>query len=213
MNNILKLRKAAGVSQTDLGKAIGVAQNTISAWEKGSRQPDNICLQLLAKYFAVSVDDILGYTNTNTNTNTNMGTASINHSVIAINVYGQIPAGIPVEAIEDIVDTEQIPAEWAVGGREYFALQVKGDSMYPVYLDGDIVIVRKQSTCQSGDDCVVYINGYDATLKRVKLHDDGSIEIIPLNTNYAPRTYTRYEVEKKPIAIGGVVVELRRKIK
>ncbi len=85
--------------------------------------------------------------------------------------------------------------------------------MYPVYLDGDIVIVRKQNTCLTGDDCVVYVNGYDATLKRVKLHDDGSIEIIPLNVNYPPRTFTREEAENMPITIGGVVVELRRKIK
>jgi repressor LexA len=207
MNNILSLRKAAGVSQAELGKAIGVAQNTVSAWEKGSRQPDNECLRLLAEYFDVSVDEILGYNKTN------IRPANLSNSVVTINVYGQIPAGIPVEAIEDIIGTEQIPAEWGAGGREFFALQVKGDSMYPVYLDGDIVIVRKQNTCLTGDDCVVYVNGYDATLKRVKLHDDGSIEIIPLNVNYPPRTFTREEAENMPITIGGVVVELRRKIK
>lgn len=61
MNNISSLRKAAGISQAELGKAIGVAQNTVSAWEKGVRQPDNSCLRLLAEYFSVSVDEVLGY--------------------------------------------------------------------------------------------------------------------------------------------------------
>lgn len=206
MNNISMLRKRAGLSQTELGKALGVAQNTVSAWEKGARQPDIFILKALADFFNVSADTILGYTNAN------ISVAPVEKSVVSINVYGTIPAGIPVEAIEDIIDTEQIPAEWLSGGKDYFALKVKGDSMYPVYLDGDIVIVRKQSTCRTGDDCVVYVNGFDATLKRVKMHDDGGIEIIPLNTNYAPRTYSRAEAEQLPISIGGVVVELRRKI-
>lgn len=206
MNNISMLRKRAGLSQAELGKALGVAQNTVSAWEKGARQPDSFMLKALADFFNVSTDTILGYTNAN------ISVVPVEKSVVSINVYGTIPAGVPVEAIEDIIDTEQIPAEWLSGGKEYFALKVKGDSMYPVYLDGDIVIVRKQTTCRTGDDCVVYVNGFDATLKRVKLHDDGGIEIVPLNTNYAPRTYSRAEAEQLPISIGGVVVELRRKI-
>lgn len=207
MNRITVLRKAAGISQVELGRIVGVAQNTISAWERGTREPDHECILILADYFGVSTDYILG------RGDAELVPPLLDRAVVDINVYGRIPAGVPVEAIEEIIDTEQIPAAWISGGREYFALQVKGDSMYPVYLDGDIVIVRKQETCETGDDCVVYVNGYDATLKRIKLHDDGGIEIIPLNTNYAPRTYTRKEAEEMPISIGGVVVELRRKIK
>lgn len=207
MNRIKELRGQFGLPQKAFAIDLGVTQPTVSDWESGRKVPSAKSTSKIADYFGVTVDYILGRDVPNM-TNTN-----VSHAITIIKVYGQIPAGIPVEAIEDVVDTEQIPAEWLSGGREYFALRVKGDSMYPVYLDGDIVIVRKQSTCQSGDDCVVYVNGYDATLKRVKLHDDGSIEIIPINTNYSPRTYTRYEVKKMPIAIGGVVVELRRKIK
>ena len=119
-----------------------------------------------------------------------------------------VPAGVPLEAIEDIIDTEEIPAEWTTGGREYFGLRVKGDSMYPKYMDGDIIIVRKQDTCDSGQDCVVYVNGYDATLKQVKLLPDGGVRLQPLNPSYAPKTY--YEGDET-ITIAGVVVEIRRK--
>lgn len=206
-NRIEELRRLKHVNQKELGDAIGVAQTTISTWERGTRQPDHECLILLADFFNVSTDYILG------RSEHDLQPTQLTRSVVTINVYGTIPAGVPVEAIEDIISTEQIPAEWIAGGREYFALQVKGDSMWPVYLDGDIVIVRKQSACRTGDDCVVYVNGYDATLKRVKLHEDGGLEIVPLNVNYPPRTFTREEVGTMPITIGGDVVELRRKIK
>lgn len=165
----------------------------------------------LARVLNTSPDYLMGWSDSETADYENISPLTIDHDVVEINVYGTIPAGLPVEAIEDVVDTEQIPSKWLRGGREYFALRVEGDSMYPEYLPGDTVILRKADTCNSGDDCVVYINGYNATLKRVKLHDDGSIEICPLNTNYPPRRYSPYEVSSLPIKIGGVVVELRRK--
>ena len=132
--------------------------------------------------------------------------------VIRIPVLGTVPAGIPLETIEDIQDWEELPASMAAGGREYFGLRVKGDSMYPQFLDGDTVIVRKQDSCTSGDICVVYVNGYDATLKQVLLGDDGSITLKPRNPEYPPRTYSAGESESLPVSVAGVVVELRRKI-
>ena len=141
------------------------------------------------------------------------GQGASNGSVARIPVLGSVPAGIPLEAIEDIRDWEEIPADMCAGGREYFALEVQGDSMWPDYLPGDIVIVRKDPRCESGDVCVVYVNGYDATLKTVKLGENGSLSIIPKNTSYPPRTFSREEVESLPVSIAGVVVELRRKIK
>ncbi len=99
------------------------------------------------------------------------------------------------------------------GGKEYFGLRVHGDSMYPEYLDGDTVIVRRQPCCDNGDICVVYVNGYEATLKQVKLLEDGGLSLIPRNPTYAPRTFTPAEIADLPVAICGVVVELRRKVK
>lgn len=201
VKNICKTRK---IPLYRLEKDLGYSNGYIGQLRKGVFPSDRLIE--IANYLNVPVALLLGHVPDN------VAGVAVSRPVVTINVYGTIPAGIPVEAIEDVIDTEQIPAEWLSGGKEYFSLKVKGDSMYPVYLDGDIVIVRKQTTCRTGDDCVVYVNGFDATLKRVKLHDDGGIEIIPLNTNYAPRTYSRAEAEQLPISIGGVVVELRRKI-
>ena len=127
-----------------------------------------------------------------------------------IKVFGTVPAGIPIEAIEDVVDWEDIPNDWISGGQEYFGLKVKGDSMYPKYLDGDTIIVRKQSDCESGQDCVVYVNGYDATLKKVVKKPD-CIILQPLNPTYDPKVYD-YNDESNPVTIAGVVIEIRRTV-
>ena len=131
----------------------------------------------------------------------------------SVPVLGSIPAGIPLEAIEDIVDYEEIPSKMTTGGREYFALIVKGDSMWPVFLPGDVVIVRKSTTCDSGDICVVFVNSDDATLKQVIRNSDGSLTLQPKNPSYPPKTFDAETISNLPVTIAGVVVELRRKVK
>lgn len=201
MNNLKSARKAAGMTQAEVAKIVGITQNGYSYWENGKAKIDNESLAKLSRIFGVSIDYLIGVDD------------SLDGKAIRIPVLGSVPAGIPIEAIEDIVDWEDLPKSMASGGREYFALQVKGDSMWPDYLPGDTVIVRKQPTCQSGEDCVVYVNGYEATLKQVRLNDDHSLTIVPRNQLYPPRTYSPEEIESLPVSIAGVVVELRRKIK
>lgn len=202
MNNLKTARRAAGLTQADVAAQIGITQNAYSYWENGKVKIDNESLIKLSNLFGVSTDYLMGISE-----NAGIG-------IISIPVLGAIPAGIPLEAVEDIIDYEEIPRSLLSGGKEYFALQVKGDSMYPEYLPGDIVIVRKTPICESGDVCVVYVNGYDATLKRIRLNDEEeSMTLIPVNPAYPPRTYSKEEIASVPVAIAGVVVELRRKVK
>lgn len=204
MNNLKAARKAKGLTQVEVARAIGLTQNGYSYWENGKAKIDKDQLLKLASLFEVSVDYLLGNTTVPAVTGSN---------IVRIPVLGAIPAGIPLEAIEEIIGWEDIPESMCAGGKEFFALEVKGDSMWPDYLPGDVVIVRKTPCFESGDVCVVYINGYDATLKQVKSQDDGSLTIIPRNQSYPPRTYSKEEVMELPVSIAGVVVELRRKIK
>ena len=128
--------------------------------------------------------------------------------------------GVPMECIEDIIDTEEIPADMLKGGKQYFGLKVKGNSMFPEYLDGDNLIILKQDDCESGDDCIVMVNGNDGTFKRViKDEQKQTIRLQPLNTTldengnflYEPITYTKEQIEQLPVRILGVVEEIRRK--
>lgn len=135
-------------------------------------------------------------------------------------VYGTIPAGIPMEMIEDIIDTEEIDANMLKGGKEYFGLKIKGHSMEPDYLDGDTIILEKVDDCESGQDCVVMVNGNDGTFKKViKDEVKQTLKLQPINTTldengnflYEPITFTKEEIEKLPVRVIGKVVELRRK--
>ena len=128
---------------------------------------------------------------------------------IRIPVLGSIPAGIPMEMIEDIVDWEDISEEMLKGGKQYFALKIKGDSMFPEYLNNDVIIVLKQDNCENGQDCVVAVNGDDATFKRVFKYDNG-ITLQPLNNNYMPMFYSNDDIQNKPVKILGVVKQIRR---
>lgn len=205
MNRIRELRLANGFkSQQALANKLYVNQTAVSQWERDITLPDNQRLIKLSELFNCSTDYILGVSDDK------KATSSKNTASLRIPVLGSVPAGIPIEAIEDVIGFEDVPSSWGNGGREYFALQVNGDSMYPEYLDGDIVIVRKQSVADTGDDVVIYVNGYDATLKRLRLNPDGSLSIIPINPQYAPRTFTPEEIQAMPVSIAGVVVELRR---
>lgn len=129
---------------------------------------------------------------------------------VKVPVYGCIPAGIPFEAINCIEGYVDVPSEWLASGDEYFGLKVKGDSMSPKYLDGDLIILRRQPDCESGQDAAVRINGDEATLKKVVKLQDG-IMLQPLNPEYTPRMYD-YNDELNPVEIMGVVVQLRRDI-
>lgn len=130
-------------------------------------------------------------------------------NAVKIPVLGTVIAGIPMEAVENIIDYEEISPQMASAG-EYFCLQVKGQSMQPKFSEGDVVVVRKQPDIDSGDIAIVLVNGNEATIKKVKKQSDG-IMLIPLNPAYDTMFYNKNDIKNKPVTILGKVVELRAK--
>lgn len=157
-------------------------------------------VQRLADYFNVGKSDLID-DKPFSNTNKSKG--------VTINVLGRVAAGIPIEAIENIIDTEEITEELARTG-DFFGLQIHGDSMEPRIYEGDIVIVRQQDDAESGDVVIAMVNGNDATCKRLRKYRDG-IELISNNPSYAPMFFSNEEILSKPVKIIGKVVELRGK--
>lgn len=129
---------------------------------------------------------------------------------LKINVLGRVAAGIPIEAIEDIIDTEEISEDLARTG-EFFGLQIHGDSMEPRMYEGDVVIVRKQDDAESGDIVIAMVNGNDATCKRLMKYT-GGISLLSLNSKYDPMMFTNQDILDKPVRIIGKVIELRGKL-
>lgn len=128
---------------------------------------------------------------------------------IQVPVLGYVRAGIPLEAVEDILDYEEISEEMAVNG-DYFALKIKGDSMEPRICDGDVVIVKKQEDVETGEIAIVLVNGCDATCKKIIKHEIG-ISLVSFNSNYSPMMFSNAEIQTVPISIIGKVVENRQK--
>lgn len=188
------LRNKKRMSQAKLADELGVSASTVAMWESGEREPKNYeTLELIADYFNVNMEVLL--------------TGKL--SPTKIPVLGRVVAGIPIEAVEEVIDYEEIPQSMAKNG-EYFALQIKGDSMEPKFSAGDVVIVRKQEDVDNGDIAIVLVNGNEATVKKIRKFD-GGINLIPTNSNYDVITYTNAQIEQLPVRIIGKVVELRAK--
>lgn len=199
MNRIKELRLSKAIKQVDFAKMLGVSQATVSGWESEKYQPDRDTLIKIASYFDVSVDYLIG----------NSPIKKEKKKGVQVPVLGDVRAGYPMEAVENIIDYEEIDEETARRG-EFFALRIKGDSMEPKFSEGDVVIVRKQETADSGDIVVALVNGDSATIKKLKRHQNG-ITLMPTNPTYEPMYYSNEEIMELPVTILGKVVELRAK--
>lgn len=129
---------------------------------------------------------------------------------IKIPVLGMVHAGYPVDAIEDVLDWEEVTPEMSARG-DLMALQVKGDCMEPRFAEGDVVIVLCQNTAESGDIVIVMVNHDEAEMKKLKRFENGCINLVPLNAAYPVKSFSPQEIEELPIRILGKVIELRAK--
>ena len=202
MERLKNFRVSRNLKQIDMASFLGVDRTTYVKYESGTNEPSNDTIIKLADFFNVSVDYLME--------RTNEPTPSSSKDSIKIPVLGYVAAGIPIEAIEDILDYEDLDPKSFNPSYEYFGLKIKGDSMTPRIQDGDVVIVRRQPDIESGDIAIVCINGDEATCKQIKKQVEG-ITLIPFNPAYDVKFYSNKEIEELPITIIGRVMELRGK--
>ncbi len=202
-NRLKQLREEKGLSQSEVAKIIGVGRTTYLKWENGENQPTRK-LDQLSQFFGVSIDYLLGKSDVK-----NIKSKNLHSRGIRIPVLGRVVAGIPIEAVEEILDYEEITPELAATG-EFFALQVRGDSMLPKLEEGDVVIVKKQEDVETGDIAIVLVNGDEATIKQIK-KVDGGIMLYGFNPDvYEPHFYSNQQIQELPVRILGKVIESRR---
>lgn len=204
-------RENRNISLEKAGEKVGVHKSTIMRWEKGETKKISLpIIESLASYYFVNPSWLSGH-DVPMKANNSSENKPSNSNAAVVFIYGTIPAGVPMECIEDIIDTEEIPIDMLKGGKEYFGLKIKGTSMSPTYLDGDTIILEKVDDCESGQDCVVMVNGNDGTFKRVFKNENGII-LQPLNPEYQPTVYTNQQIQELPVRIIGIAREIRRKI-
>lgn len=212
---IKQYRSEHNLSMDAFSEKSGISKAYISLLEKNKHPktgkpiaPSIQSIKQAAKGMSMDFDTLFNRIDGNVDISDNNVTETQRKGII-IKVYGRVAAGIPLEMIEDIIDTEEIPPDLARTG-EFFGLQIHGDSMEPKFSEGDVVIVRKQDDAESEDIVIATVNGTDATCKRLKKYKEG-IALLSTNPAYEPMYFTNEEIVDKPVRIIGRVVELRAK--
>lgn len=192
---VTQLRKAMflkGWRQADLCRAVGTTDGQVSSWYNGKYRPNGETMEKIAKALGVSVAYLLG------KEEVPMAALTIPKAT-ETPVLGSVAAGVPIEAQEDVIGSvfTEKPG--------LFALRVKGDSMSPRIMDGDLLLVQPQNTAQDGDLVIALIEG-EATCKVLR-HNAYGVTLVPFNAAYAPFVYAGSQAED--LRVIGKVVESR----
>ncbi|EHT8053731.1 helix-turn-helix domain-containing protein [Staphylococcus pseudintermedius] len=200
--NLKYLRKKHDMEQIDLAKKLGrKSASSISEWEKGKYTPKMKTLSELARLFNVSINDLMEKDLSNAKPQIDT------LPVTAIPVVAKISAGLPIYTEENIIEYTYIPSQMTKGGKELFGLKVSGDSMDKEFREGDVVVVEKDSVVENGQIGVVNVNGYNATVKRIRYNED-KIILLPEsnNSDHLPQVYTNDDEIK---VVGKVVSSMK----
>lgn len=200
---ILELLKVQNKQQKELTKYLGISEGSIADWKKGKTKSYKKHIDKIATYFNVSVDYLLG-------SSSPVPTAQIvdTSQMISIPVVGSVAAGTSCTATQNIVGYELTSPESLHSGYEYIYLKVKGDSMEPLLLEGDLVLVQLQSVVESGDYAVVIVDNEDGLVKKI-VYGENYIHLKSNNPYYPVRKFEGDEMNR--VRIVGKVVESKRK--
>lgn len=195
--NIMAKQK---MSMSELERRTGMTSNMFGMWKRRDTVPSTEWIVPIADALGVSPLYLL----------TGMEEVNIESESVKIKVLGRVAAGVPIEAVEDIIGEVSIDMNLAKTG-EFFGLRISGDSMEPRMYSGDVVVVRQQEDVESGQIAIVIVNGEEATCKKVEKHENG-IMLVPLNKSYSEKFYSNEDIEKLPVRIIGRVVEVRGRV-
>lgn len=200
-NRLQKAINIRNIKPVEIHEKTQISESLLSKYLSGVAVARQRKLALLADALNVNEVWLMGY---DVPMDKNIKTDRFGNPVVELNVIGTVKAGYNGIIQEEVVDTIEVSQEFIKSNEEYFALQIKGNSMFPVLFDGDIVLVEKQEDFENNDIVVALINGDEATVKKAK-KSDTSILLQPLNTEYEPLIFGKEEIEKIPIKIIGVV--------
>lgn len=215
-NRLNKAMRIRNMKATELSEKTGISKSSLSEYINGKYEAKQNGIYLLAKALNVSEAWLMGCDvpmekEIDNELLKKIGAVPIsqNTNVVKIPVLGTVKAGYDYLAQENIVERIDVESSLVGDGSEYFALQVKGDSMAPAFIEGDIVIIHKQNDCENNQIAIVIVNGEEGTIKKVRKTEQGII-LQPLNPAYAPMVFSNAEIKSIPILIVGIVKQLKR---
>lgn len=201
MQKIAEARKRYGLSQLDLANAIGTTQQQVAKWESGKVDPRVSSLEKIAGALGVSLSFLLGLDDDPNFINV--------HPVptVRIPILGRIAAGTPREAFAASDEWHDTPTTLVEHRKGCFWLVVAGNSMNRLFPEGSLVLIDPDAEVRDGDVAAVFVNGDDATIKRVE-YDSGVVTLYPesYDTEYRPRVIDQSDPDAPSFhAIGRVV--------
>ena len=191
-NRMRMAMESRGLQQTYVAEKMGVDRTTLIYYLNQPTVPKKSKLEKFCEVVGCTMQELRG-----------------DQEYGKVKIYGTIAAGTPIEAIEDFIGYVETPD--ISNTREYFALEIRGFSMYPRMRTGDVVIFHKQSDADSGDVVAVLIGGEDATCKQYFTNEKG-IVLHAYNDSFGDMNFTEQQVKELPIEIIGKAVELRAKL-
>ncbi len=197
---IKKRREELGMSQEVLAQKLNYkSRSSINKIELGLNDISQSKIMDFAKALRTSPAYLMGW-DENPDPDKKLYSPNVTNDVVTFPVLGKIAAGYDELAVEDWSgDTVEIPVSYLKGRprTDYFVLCVHGDSMYPLYHDGDKVLILKQTTLNnSGDIGAIMYDDDCATLKKVEfIHGEDWLKLIPINPEYMPKTITGERLE------------------
>uniref|UniRef100_UPI003BF61E7A LexA family protein n=1 Tax=Staphylococcus capitis TaxID=29388 RepID=UPI003BF61E7A len=191
--------KEQDMSLSELARRVGVAKSAVSRYLNLTREFPLNRSEDFAKALSISTEYLLGFDKSEQHEQPQLETLPVKK----IPVVSKISAGLPIYSEENLIDYIYFATNKLNSDKEEFGLKVSGDSMDKIFQDGDIVVVEKDSIVENGQLGVVMINGYNATVKRIRYNGD-QIILIPEsnNTNHYPQVYGKNDEVK---IIGRVV--------
>lgn len=199
-DRVRSLCSERGITVKDLERELKLSTGYIIITGKRGSVPSAKRLSLIADYLGVTPAFLMGDV-------VELPPASTG---VMIPLLGRVAAGVPISAVENIIGQEEISRKLAATG-EFFALKIKGDSMSPFIMDGDVVVVKHQNDAETGDVVIAIVNGCDGCCKKLKKTASG-VTLVSLNPAYDPMVFTNEEIMKLPVTIAGKVVEIRREV-
>ena len=172
------LRSGRGLTQQAVAEGLGVSRSAVAMWEKNEREPNLETLAALAKLLNVPMTALVEREERPLPENVRPARYR------RIPLLGAIAAGEPIFAGEE----HETYVDVGSSVQADFALEVQGESMEPVYKDGDVVYIRSQSDVSDGQVAAVVIDD-SATLKRV-YHLPIGVQLMPINPAFAPMLFT-----------------------
>lgn len=199
MNGLKKARKLSGLTQEEAAQKSGIPLGTLRRWEQGKNEPDIDSINLLADLYHVSTDLMLG--------SQFAGRSVVLVSNVTMPVFGRISAGTPREALLQSDTNHWVSPDLAEKHPRAFWLTVSGNSMNKLFADGSLVLIDPDETVRNGDVGVVFVNGDDATLKRV-YHEGDSIRLHPesYDVEYRDRVISSTDPDAPEVRVIGKVV-------